>query len=118
MSDDRRQHSRTPKRSWYRVVLLDIDLQPSVELATAGLDISKGGVGAIFAEPIAQGTLLAVQSFSLDGVGPCYLCEVRSCETIYGGWNRVGMVYREMPHGLVERVEAFRDPGSPDRAAA
>lgn len=118
MTSERRQHTRTPKRSWYRVVLLDIDQNPTMELATAGLDISKGGVGAIFAEPIAIGTMLAVQSFSLDGVGPCYLCEVRTCESVYGGWNRVGMLYREMPQGLVERVEAFRDPSSPDRAAA
>lgn len=106
---NRRQHARRGNRAaWYRVLLLDIDLNPTMELATAGLDISEGGVGAVFAEPIAPGNLLAIQSFTMDGAGPIYLCEVLRCESAYGGWNRVGMGYRDMPPELIERVRAFR----------
>lgn len=114
----RRQHERQSKKIWYRVLLLDEELMPQAEIATGGVDVSAGGIGVIFADPIDIGTPIAIQSFSLDAAGPCCLCEVRSCDELYGGWHRVGMVYKATPNELASRVANFRDPASPDRSAA
>lgn len=116
--EERRQHKRSTVKSWYRIVLLDIDMQPVLEIATAGLDISRGGVGAIFAEPIAPGNLLAIQSFTMDGAGPVFLCEVTRCVTVHGNWNRVGMSYRQLSPEVEDRVRSFRGAGGRGGCAA